>query len=46
MNKIIKIKNEELEITVLETEGNRNGLENLEMSFEEAKSLFLKTITG
>lgn len=42
MNKIIKIKNEELEITVLETEGNRNGLENLEMSFEEAKELIFE----
>lgn len=42
MNKIIKIKNEELEITVLETEGNRNGLENLEMSFEEAKEFIFE----
>lgn len=42
MNKIIKIKNKELEITVLETEGNRNELEKLEMSFEEAKELIFK----
>lgn len=42
MNKIIKIKNKELEITVLETEGNRNGLENLEMNFEEAKELIFE----
>ena len=42
MNKIIKIKNKELEITVLETEENRNGLENLEMSFEEAKEFIFE----
>lgn len=42
MNKIIKIKNKELEITVLETEGNRSGLENLEMNFEEAKELIFE----
>ena len=42
MNKIIKIKNKELEITVLETEGNRNELEKLEMSFEEAKELIFE----
>lgn len=42
MNKIIKNKNKELEITVLETEENRNGLENLEMSFEEAKEFIFE----
>ena len=42
MNKIIKIKNKELKITILETEGNRNELENLEMSFEEAKELIFE----
>ena len=42
MNKIIKIKNKELEITILETEGNRNELEKLEMSFEEAKELIFE----
>lgn len=42
MNKIIKIKNKELEITILETEGNRNELENLEMSFEEAKEFIFE----
>lgn len=42
MNKIIKNKNKELEITILETEENRNGLENLEMSFEEAKEFIFE----
>lgn len=42
MNKIIKIKNKELEITILETEGNRNELEKLEMSFEEAKEFIFE----
>ena len=42
MNKIIKIKNEELKITVLETEENRNERENLEMSFEEAKEFIFE----
>ena len=42
MNKIIKIKNKKLEITILETEGNRNELEKLEMSFEEAKEFIFE----
>lgn len=42
MNKIIKIKNKELEITLLKAEENRNGLENLEMSFEEAKEFIFE----
>lgn len=42
MNKIIKIKNKELKITILETEGNKNELENLEMSFEEAKEFIFE----
>ena len=42
MNKIIKIKNKELEITLLKAEENRNELENLEMSFEEAKEFIFE----
>lgn len=42
MNKIIKIKNKELEITLLKAEENRNGLENLETSFEEAKEFIFE----
>lgn len=42
MDKIIKIKNKKLEITLLKAEENRNGLENLEMSFEEAKELIFE----
>lgn len=42
MNKIIKIKNKELEMTLLKAEENRNELEKLEMSFEEAKELIFE----
>lgn len=42
MNKIIKIKNKELEITLLKAEENRNELEEVEMSFEEAKEFIFE----
>ena len=42
MNKIIKIKNKELEIKLLETEENGNELEKMEMSFEEAKEFIFE----
>ena len=42
MNKIIKIKNKELEITLLKAEENKNELEKLEMSFEEAKEFIFE----
>lgn len=42
MNKIIKIKNKELEIKLLETEENGNEFEKMEMSFEEAKEFIFE----